>query len=209
MFRGRSRRGRSITRVSRNFVTPLELRRHEQGFVPRGRFDPPRIVANPWNSIVLAGNVTVEAAETTNFTLASARTLLSSQIGLPATTDYEIRVSRVDIWSTLADSTINLNSSLALSPSGLTSAYSNYPWIEDRGTVARPAHMHYVWPVSQSTIVNSTADGTSLIIFYIDHGANAGWTVHLHILWRPVNGDPIPTYRRSIDPGDDIISLSE
>lgn len=196
MQRRQRRSRRVVTNTVARVPTSAQLRRDEQGYVPRGSFDPPRVVANPWNSIVLAGESAVATAGQTPFTFSNLQTLLASQIGLPATTVFVVRISRVDVWSGLS-STTALSGTIALRAEAFGSGTSSYQWIEDRGTVARPGHVHFVWPrAQQAHPIATSVTGT---IFTVDHISVAQWTQHVHILWRIDGGDPVPTSRRIVD----------
>lgn len=198
--RGRGRgRGLATTVRRRNFVTPAQLRRENHGFAPRGSFDPPRIIATPWNSLVLAGLSSATDAGVTQTTVNTLITLLKSQLGIaPAdTTPYLIRFQRLDMWSTTQD-TVSGTSSFGMLPSDLLDGGHNQTWLEDRGTTARPAHLHWVWSASQQTrVFDSSVEGNS-IVYSTDHAANWTWNVHVHILWRFKGGDPIPTAAETV-----------
>lgn len=191
----RRRRGPPATTVVRkNFVTPIQNRRDFSGYSPQGPFDPPRIIATPWNTIVLAGLSAAPDAGVTETTISQLTTLLKSQIGIPTAADipFLFRFMRVSIWSTLTD-TINGVQSLGLQASDLNSGGSTRAWIEDRGTVARPSHCHWVWSRAESLITFNSSSQGNTIIFRVDHGVNYSWNLHVHMLWRPAGGDPIPT----------------
>lgn len=193
MNRGRGRRTRT-RRVVRNFVTPTQLHRQTVGYSPRGRYDPPSIVATPWNSLVVAFSSAAPTVGVTDTTVGSLAIALRGQIGLGNTTALSLRFTRVNVWSGIS-SIDAIGSNIALRPTNLSSPNMRYVWIEDRGTVARPAHMHWSWPVSDRNVVFSTALSSDTVIFQVDHHATSAWFVHVHLLWKPTGGDPIPTYR--------------
>lgn len=203
--RGRRGRGRGTTAkvftTRKNFVTPRQQRRDLEGFSPRGQFDPPRVIATPWNSLVLAGLSAAPEAGSTTTTVSTLATLLKSQLGIPTSAEvpFLMRFLRVDIWNTVTD-TVNGVTSIALLPEDFNYQGAQRQWIEDRGTVARPGHCHWVWSRSESLKVYHSVDRASSIIFSVDHGANYTWTVHVHVLWRPAGGDPIPTTSYEIKP---------
>lgn len=198
MYRGnrnQNRRGRQNNRVfgfRRNFITPNQLRRDFQGYIPRGPFDPPRVVANPWNSVVLSTAGTDANAGPTTLTVSAFKTVLQNQLGLSS--DVFIRFIRVSVWSSVTDLVAGqLN--LALQPSHLQSLTraAEHQWIEDIGTPARPANVHFVWPRNESDFVFNTSSDGAYVIVTLDHGANFSYYLHIHVLWRPIGGDPIPT----------------
>lgn len=202
--RTRNTRGNypSINRVSRNFVTPAELNRRLRGFAPQGSFDPPRIVANPWNSLVIAAAVNNATAGTAQITCGSLATSLRGQIGLPQSVVLLMRFQRVSVWTTPVDVVSNaLN--FALLPADLVIARSNRQWLEDAGTPARPAHLHFVWSSSEQNIVFQSTNSSTVVVFSLDTDDAFGGVAHVHVLWRPDGGDPIPTRTISLLRPDD------
>lgn len=196
MNRGRGRRFTRTRKFVKNFVTPTQLHRQTVGYSPRGRFDPPAIVATPWNSLVIAFASAAPTAGVTDTTVSNLSVALRSQIGLGLTPAISLRFLRVSVWSGLAPIDV-IGSNMALRASNLSqsSNTSTYVWIEDRGTVARPAHMHWSWSVSDRNVVFGSATSADTIIFQVDHHANSAWFCHVHVLWKPSAGDPVPTFR--------------
>lgn len=192
--RGRRRAPTSTTVVRKNFVTPIQNRRELSGYSPQGPFDPPRVIATPWNTIVLAGLSAAIEPGITSTTVAQLAVLLKSQIGIPTAAEvpFLFRFMRIGIWSTITD-TVNGVQSLALLPADLNRGGSVRAWIEDRGTIARPSHCHWVWSRPESLVTFHSVDNASVVIYEVDHGNNYTWNSHVHVLWRPAGGDPIPT----------------
>lgn len=195
--RGRGRRGRGMARTyttSKNFVTPAQLRNVTEGRVLRGQFDPPRVISNPWNTLVLSAAGSEESSGITTFTIKSFAILLRSQIGLPESVVLLLRILRIGLWSNAAD-VVQAPLILALQPAHLQSGASiaYHQWIEDIGTPSRPAHCHFLWPRNEADFVFNSNDNSSTIIAQFDHVAAFGYYLHLHVLWRPQGGDPIPT----------------
>lgn len=196
--RGRTRRGRStgLYRVSRNFVTPRQLHDRERGFSSQGPFDPPSVVATPWNTIVLAFRSTYSEKGTTPVTMAGLATVLRTQTGLAASQKLLMRFQRVSLWTTVADTVVGATD-FALRPADLrTVTPHGRQWLEDVGTTARPAHVHWTWSaVEQNAVFSTDLDG-AMTVYVVDHQDNFTCYVHVHVLWRPLGADPVPTYRR-------------
>lgn len=202
--RGRGRGGgRSrLVRRSRNFVTPAQLRRDNQGFYPRGRFDPPRIVVTPWNNIVLAALSTANAAGTYDFQVANIVTLFRNQVGAPTALNFIFRVLRVDVWTTPGDVLQNTALNFGLRPASLLGPVEDddfFPWVEDFGTATRPAHCHFVWPVAHQNCILVSNESTNIVIFSIDTPVVQSFSVHIHLMWRIAGGDPTPSYNLRLE----------
>lgn len=208
--RGRRRRGRMMP-----FVTRASLRRAEHGAVPRGRFDPPDTIVQPWNRVVLNYTAT---SDTTPYVanLATVYQLLIIQLGLKACTSLRLglRFERIDVWSQLQLDTGMSNIALAArmlrQPGNIVQGKTYYDWyrfVEDRGTLARPAHCHWIWPSLDSTFMIDTNYSTLTDpVFKIDGIKNVNATVHLHVMWRGITTDPVPSYRlvhNGVDPSDE------
>lgn len=202
MNRGRRRSSRrpTTTKVRRNFVTPAQLHRESHGIAPKGRFDPPRIVVNPWNSLVINTVAIYNEAGVNELSISSLATALRVQIGLNTDQRLLMRFRRVDIWTT-PQTVVTSQVNLALLPENLTplsaGSTSQLQWIEDYGTAVRSAHCHYVWPASMSNAVFDSTDSSAFVIYSVDHSASVGVINHVHVLWRPYGGDPVPSFRLS------------
>jgi len=201
--RNRNNNRSQVTVNRRNFVTTAQLHRDNRGYVPRGRFDPPRIVVQPWNSVTLAAFSSITQAGIAQYSVSSIGTLLKSQIGAPDTSALVIRVSRVDVWTTPTDVLTNTALNLALRPSSLYAPDAedgSYQWIEDFGTATRPAHCHFVWPQSQQARTYVTSENTDVVIFAVDVPIAQSIVIHLRVLWKFLAGDPVPSTRLQITP---------
>jgi len=194
--RGRSSRVRT-TKVVRNFVTRRQLHREQSGFSPRGRFDPPSVITNPWNSVVLVSRgLTASAADC--FTNTTLNTLLISQLGLTGiTAELVMRILRVDFW---LDSSGSQSANLGLQPVSFFNKIQGkqvkpVQWIEDVGTTLRPAHCHYVWPIAEQKVVFGSTQDTTSIFCFDTKAENLSFTIHVHVLWRSNEADQVPSFR--------------
>lgn len=199
--RRRGPRGRT-TRVKKNFVTPAQLRVDLRGSAPRGRFDPPRIVVQPWNTVTLAAVSSVSAAGIAEYSVASLTTLLQSQLGTNAN-PLSIRFTRVDVWTTASAVVQNTSLNFAMRASDLVgndSSSAFFTWIEDFGTAARPAHTHFIWPQASQNRVFVSQQDNNVVIFQLDAPIAMNFVIHVHILWRLFQSDPIPSTRLRLVP---------
>lgn len=189
-------------RRRRNFVTPRQLHREERGYVPRGRFDPPRIVVQPWNSVTLAAFSSLSAAGVAGYNVQALTTLLQNQLGL-GTGVIQMRFSRVDVWTTPTDVLTNTALNIALRPASLYAPDAEngwFQWIEDFGTVTRPAHCHFVWPQAHQARIFNSSDNANTQIFAVDVPIAQSLVVHVHILWKFFAADPVPSSRLELTP---------
>jgi len=184
-------------------VTLAQLHRDNRGYVPRGRFDPPRIIVQPWNSVTLAAFSSIQAAGVVDYTVESLAVLLRSQIGAPTNSNLILRFSRVDIWTTPIDVVTNTALNIALRPASFYAPDAedgNYPWIEDFGTVTRPAHCHYVWAQSQQQRTYVTSENSNVTIFSVDVPIAQSIIIHVRVLWKFLAADPVPSSRLELRP---------
>lgn len=196
---GRQSRRRRGNRGTRPRTSTL-IRYMIRGAAFRGRFDPPRIIATPWNSVVLCAYGVFSDAGTSNFTFSSLATVLRTQLGLVTTQTLSLRFRSVGLWSTPSDvatSAINV----ALRASDLNFGTTGYhQWIEDAGTTARPSHVHWAWSAAESEVIYVSPANDTTVVFQVDHTAAFSYIVHVHVLWKSTGGDTIPTGRLTVIP---------
>lgn len=191
----RSRGGRSLRNQVNNLTRRLRLLQHSQTFnYPRGRFDPPRVVTNPRWPLTLDTTVIQNDAGTQTISNSSIRIAVRGQLGLP--TDFEgfyLYYLRVDLWTTPSDA-LSGASTLAMRLFDFeSSSYSQ--WLEDQGTVARPGHVHGVWPRSQQVNPRSSSAFT---VMQVDSPGQFTGVLHVHLMVTFPTGDVLPTVRRVI-----------
>lgn len=162
---------------------------------PRGRFDPPRVVTNPRWPLVLDTTVIQNEAGTQTINNNAIRTAVKGQLGLPANFElFNLYYLRVDLWTTPTDA-VSSAATLAMRIVDFdTAAYSQ--WLEDQGTVARPGHVHAVWPRSQQIEPRSQS---AIAVMQVDSPAQFTGTLHVHLMMSFSGGDVLPTLRRRID----------
>lgn len=196
--RGTRRGGRSVrAEVDRLARMVRRIQVSDQYRYPRGRFDPPRIVTNPRWNLVLDTTTIQNTAGTQTITNTNIRTAVRGQLGLPANYNtFDLYYIRVDLWSTPTD-TLSGAATLAIRLCDLNSGSYNQ-WLEDQGTVARPGHVHAVWPVSQSAQPITSGE---INILQIDSPGQFTGVLHVHLKISFTGGDVLPTVRRVIDSG--------
>lgn len=189
---GRKRARASVTSLAKR-LRSLQL---ESKFTyPRGRFDPPRVAASPRWPFVLQTTVIQDAAGTATYTDANIRNVVRTTFGWPTDyTSFHLYYCGVDLWTQPTDTVSGANI-LAMRPYDLISQVTQ-PWIEDAGTQARPGHLHFRWPRSQSNV--ALVSGL-MKLFDIDSPAQFTATMHVHLMVCCNGGDLIPTsYRRPV-----------
>lgn len=194
--RGNRRRGRQNNSRGR-----VVLRRDFQGSIPIGSFDPPRAVTSPWNTLVVSATSTFEEAGFSQLKVSSVVQAIQTQLGFANTQKMYLRMTRVDIWSTVSDAVIG-PLSFAVEPADLISAttarVTYRQWIEDIGTPARPAHVHFVWSRPEQEVVFTSDTDADIILLNIDHSATFACYWHIHVLWRVFGGNPISMANRIV-----------
>lgn len=165
------------------------------GGMLRGRMHPPTNSASPWNSSVITFQWQPTPAEA-NKTFVTVQSLsadtvvnnLCTELGVSGLVD--IRVSRIDVWTQpqIANSTRN---TIVMAPIDWTRCgTAALNWFEAWGTVAQPAHAHYVWPRSLTNEV-IVAGSTCPIVRFDVRDAKFAFIIKTHVLWRKTDPDPL------------------
>lgn len=210
--RGRGRRGRS--RLNRLESRLASLHFAERGGAVRGRFDPPQIASSPWNNLVVAFNQAfptgVSGLQSTTYV--NIQTALLQQIGLVTTQNVDMRLMRLDVWNIASNPqyipSFSNASTLAISTLDFVTG-NRYGWLEDAGTPTHYPHIHFIWPRHlQEYVFTNRSQG---VIYVTDVAGATVHRVHLHVLWRPTQPDPLPTFRLPHYSGEtfELVSLSE
>lgn len=189
----RQRRGRRSGKSDRRVLKGI-VHAEFSGKVLRGRFDPPQCIAAPWNNLTVAYIESISSTPTST-TVGSIAIGLRGQIGLVAAQTIELRFVRLGVW--IVDA-IGVTNNLAIRADALLrpATSGSHQWIEDTGTTARPAHCHYLWPRSEQNVVFTIPTDNAVAIYQTDTKGASTTFVHLRVLWRPVGGDPIPSFRK-------------
>lgn len=189
----------SKRRNQRRSRRPRTVNRRLQGAINKGPFDPPATCSNPWNQVVLVSRG-VTTKDPSAITSSSLFILLKSQLGLEGITgQLSMRIRRCGMW--LDTSQQGGTADLGISAYSLTWFYGMTSararaWIEDVGTLVRPAHCHYVWPDTDQQVILNSGDQVKNVLAYDASAANIPFTVHFHILWRATDVDLVPTFRK-------------
>lgn len=193
MARGR-RRGRR--RGVRRGVRRRPGRKMLNGGMIRGRMHPPSNSASPWNNYVVTFTWSPQPAkEKQNFqqlqdlTVQHVRDNLTSELGLSGSVDMRIR--RIDVWTQPQTANSNRNT-IVMAPFDWTTCGSIINRYEGWGTVAQPAHCHYVWPKSITNVVLGSGSSCSVVRFDV-RDANFAFIVKCHLMWRKSAPNPLKT----------------
>lgn len=179
-FRGRRRRG---------------VRRAFSGGLVRGSMHPTVTSSSPWNNYALTTSFDADKSAILCMSATQVRKALRTELGLKVDAAVDIRVMRVDIWVPPPDAGSDRNF-IVLSPCDWTARggcddSSQLNWYEGWGTAVQPAHIHYVWPKSISTLV--LPNNKDFTILKFDCKDKCHYIVKFHLQWRPSNPDPRPT----------------
>lgn len=182
--RGRGRRANN--NLSRRVTT---IRNELRGASPRGTSDPPRVIINPWNTMVLQV-VVVGTSTATNVCITPVNVHAAWQTQhTSGTLAVAYRIQRMSIWHLIPNGELNNHvrarfySLFSVNPCDNSSVLSTQ---SDFGTPARLSHIHYVWPrahqeavliyTSTTTIARISLEPTQQVVY------------HLHLLWRFTGG---------------------
>jgi hypothetical protein len=154
--------------------------------------------------LVLDSNIASAAGGFTAFKVDNAVKILRRQIGLVDAQEVSLRIAMVSCWSTIAE--LTSQSEFALRPAALNKSGVYWGWLEDQGTLSRPSHVHWTWPVTDRNVILRSKEDPTVVIFQLDTHPSFLGRVHLHVLWKPAGGDPVPSFRvRSVV--DDLTEL--
>lgn len=187
----RNRRGTRRPKVSNPMPRlRLEHRLDFRGVIPRGRTDPPRVLINPWNSLVLS-TIIIGAATSSNrcITFTDIDSMVNLQLGTTnASRIYRIRRSQV--WHIIPNG--ELNNRVRVKFYSLISETSSCDIVktlaacDDYGTPARNATAAFVWPrTHQSNVFSQTS---SAVVLRLTLEPAQQVLVHIELLWKPIGG---------------------
>lgn len=192
MVKMRKRKGRRLKRRG-------TMKRAFNGGLVRGSLQPRTVSASPWNKLALTSFIEPIPDATKKFfciNISEVRKQLKTELGI-TDTKITMRFIRVSIWTSPAVAGSDQNF-IVLSPADL----SNVPacdkprqanWYEAWGTVVRPAHIHYVWPRSQSVRVVTDNDDGELVLMDLKTTTAIKYIYRFDVLWRPETPDPRPS----------------
>lgn len=197
-------------------------RRAFAGGLVRGSMHPTVTSSSPWNNMALTTSFSADKSAILCMTAMQVRGSLRSELGLKADAAVDIRIMRVDIWVPPPDAGSDRNF-VVLSPCDWTARggcddSSQLNWYEGWGTAVQPAHVHYVWPRSISTLV--IPNSKDLTILKFDCKEKCHYIVKFHMQWRPSSPDPRPTkdvgrvstlreYRHGFSPDQDYYMVEQ
>lgn len=198
------------------------VRRVFSGGLVRGSMHPTVTSSSPWNNVALTTSFTADKSDILCMTAGQVRASLRKELGLKDDATVDIRIMRVDIWVPPPSQGSDRNF-VVLSPCDWTVMSEcgdsrQLNWYEGWGTAVQPAHIHFVWPRSISTLV--LPNGKDLSILKFDCKDKCNYIVKFHMQWRPSNPDPRPTqmlgqvmtlreYRHRSSPDADYIMVEQ
>lgn len=163
----------------------------------RGSVKPTTTSSSPWNSFTLTtvwdapAKENIPAGGRICVTLKQVRDLMVKELSLQSSEVVDMRISRVDLWTTPVTANSQRNYVVFSATDWSTHATcgtTQMNWFEVWGTVATPAHLHYVWPRSMSiTVLPGHSD---FPIFMLDIIEKSQYILKVHILWRIKDPDP-------------------
>lgn len=175
-------RGRNLRRT----VPRLDSKRITTGLAPRGNFDPPRIVATPWNSLVVS--LQLEGTTEAKIKCLGTTELLNAFALQTGTTGTRIdfRIVSAQVWHLIPNGEINnsLNVRFFSSRGPTEACGTNYCISQqlDAGTLTRPATVKFVWPLAESSFPLPSISAQNILS--VNLGISQTVLVHLRVLWR-------------------------
>lgn len=163
----------------------------------RGSVKPTTTSSSPWNSFTLT--TVWDAPEKANIptggrvcvTLKQVRESMVKELSLKSSEIVDMRISRVDLWTTPVTANSQRNYVVFSATDWTmhaTCGTTQMNWFEVWGTVATPAHLHYIWPRSMS--IQVLPGGSDFPIFMLDVIEKSQYILKVHILWRIKDPDP-------------------
>lgn len=184
MARRRGRRPRGRRRFMRRGSGRRKLL---NGGMIRGRMHPPTNSASPWNNIVCTFQWNPTATDGKVFvpiqTLGAQQVRRQVKTELGIQSEIDIRVRRIDVWTQPQTSNSTRNT-VVIAPCDWTQCGgAPINWYESWGTAVQPAHGHYVWPKSISTVVLPFGSDCTIVKFDV-RDKNFAYIVKIHLMWR-------------------------
>lgn len=181
--------------VARNLVTRNSMTTALYGRELHPRTDPRATTLIPWNSLTLVTNTAAatSAPSTVFFSSAALDSAIRAQIGLPvssATIEIAFKLNQIKLWSRPSVTAANANI-IRMAPCDLVETAGILPdtavtrkWLEDSGTVTRPACVGYTWPIAdRDRVFRSTTDEVALFLIRVSSTSQT-YLLHAEVLWR-------------------------
>jgi len=170
---------------------PNSIRNDLHGSKTSPRADPPDVTRQPWNTITISGVLTQTTLGTPiTFTPNSIGLSLLTQIGLPPTQAFEIRLQQISAWD-LSGTSIGLRP-FDLLQNGTATNGNPLTVLTDKPGRNRWAKVGYFFPNTQRNNTLITTDNVTTVFQLELSAAASTGAYHLRILWRPVT-DLAPT----------------
>lgn len=181
---------------NKNVVTKNQMSTALHGRAVKTANDPPSTVLVPWNQVTVVTTASVTSTGINYISSAAVDLALRNQMNLPVTSttpELAFRIKSVRLWATPSITSSDLNV-VDMAPcdlvesSGITADTAVLrKWLQDKGTVVRPASVGYMWPIADvDRVFRSTQDEVALFV-YVATSTTQSYIVYLDILWRPYN----------------------
>lgn len=186
----RMRRGgnrRRSNKVSSAVSNKRHNRDNYRGIIANAHFDPPRVLATPWNQLVVSwkfiGGTSASNQCFDFFTdLAPA---MRAQCGLP-NIDIGYRIESLQVWHLAPNGEVNnvVRVRFMSLIEGITacSVSDTIAALEDYGTPVRPASVKFIWPKTHFS--NTFPSSSTRIIARATYGPSQQLLLHAKILWK-------------------------
>lgn len=161
---------------------------------------PRPIVYNPWNSLTVVTQHTIESAGVAEqLTSGLVISALRFQLGLPSIMEISIRFRSVSVWVGQAVQPVALNAGVVIYSILRSPSVDSPPdapelaHFECFSSGLRPVRFGYEWPTSQQVIpLSSDNSGINLYSLVVNKN-HAPVQVHINVLWRPSDTSSIPS----------------
>lgn len=195
-------------------VTKRQMEVANNGLVMKNHYDPVTFTASPWNTVTLhmSGINSSPESATVTITLANVVSYLRSQLGLPADGILQVRVEKVQAWTT--DITTANYTALRLNAFDLvmsaTNAYSKaLQDVEDLPGRNHFANVGYIWPKTHQQVVFMSNEYADRPIYQLSWRNEGLVKAYLRIMWRydpPRDTGPV-LVKRAVQHPENMVEL--
>lgn len=174
-------------------VTKQQNRVALYGSQLRVRNDPTPVQSTPWNQITVVSKLTPTSTGTNYISSTAIGVSLRDQLDLPTGTTVELalRVQEIKLWAEPSitgtdNNVVNLGPCDLVESTGITQETTVIrKWLEDRGTVVRPAAVGYTWPASDRDVVFRSSADEQVVFVFGASSTSQSYLSHIRLLWRP------------------------
>lgn len=174
---GRNARGRGMQRI------PPTVRAKFDGRKLKPNYDPPSVVENRWNSIVLV----LEGHGTGSVPVSELITDIQDVYGFTLKTNVYmlLRVQRAYVWETTGESGLNVEFNDLSYPFTDNMPFRPLVTVSDEPAKNHYACVGYEWPAAQQQVVyNSQGQLSAELINVTATSTSPELLIHIHLLWK-------------------------